>query len=166
MIKRILVVLIVLIAIVLVGLRFLGSGALGEAWDAGTPGDARVPEQVTWERAAVQNAAAQSTGVARPKQILFGDLHVHSTFSTDAFLMSLPTSGGDGARPISDACDFARHCSALDFWSINDHALALSPRRWRETVRAIRECNEVSGDAENPDVVSDRGERVGDRVGA
>jgi hypothetical protein len=69
-------------------------------------------------------------------------------------MMSLPLSGGDGARPVSDACDYARFCSSLDFWSINDHALAISSRRWQETVDSMRACNEVSGDAENPDVTA------------
>jgi hypothetical protein len=93
-------------------------------------------------------------GIARPKQILFGDLHVHSTFSFDAFQASLPMAGGDGAHPVSDACDFARHCAALDFWSINDHAVTLGPRRWAETVDAIRQCNELAPDPANPDTVA------------
>ncbi|HAT08949.1 MAG TPA: hypothetical protein DCS39_06820, partial [Rhodobiaceae bacterium] len=72
------------------------------------------------------------------KQILFGDLHVHTTFSTDAFLWSLPIYGGEGAHPLADACDYARHCSALDFWSITDHAEVATPRRWEQTKQSIR----------------------------
>ena len=151
---RIALALVVLVVVGFALLQFLGSGILGEALQGGTPTDAGVPSNVTESRAASQAEAARAAGVREPKQILFGDLHVHSTFSTDAFMMSLPMSGGDGARPVSDACDFARMCSSLDFWSINDHALALSPHRWDETVRAIRECNEVAGDVENPDVVA------------
>ncbi len=89
-----------------------------------------------------------------PKQILFGDLHVHTTYSSDAFLFSLPILQGEGAHPPADACDFARYCSGLDFWSINDHAELLTPRQWAETRESIRLCNEVAGDPENPDLVS------------
>ncbi len=154
MARRVLIALAALFALALMVLQLLGSGVLFSAWGAGTPTPSAIPSAVTANRSAAQAAAANAAGVHEPKQILFGDLHVHTTYSTDAFLMSLPLAGGDGARPVSDACDFARYCSALDFWSINDHALALTPRRWRETVQAIRECNEVSGDLENPDVTA------------
>ncbi len=89
-----------------------------------------------------------------PKQILFGDLHVHTTFSFDAFMLSLPMAGGEGAHPPADACDFARFCSALDFWSINDHAEAISPTHWAETVETIRACNAVAGEGDEPDTVA------------
>jgi len=61
---------------------------------------------------------------------------------------------GEGAHPVSDACDYARFCSSLDFWSINDHAEASSPRRWSETKDAIRQCNALAGEPSNPDLVA------------
>lgn len=60
-----------------------------------------------------------SDGPLPAKQILFGDLHVHTTISADAFVFSLPILQGEGAHPPADACDYARFCSGLDFWSIN-----------------------------------------------
>ena len=140
-----------------VGLYVLGARmhAYGEHEGAGTPLDKHLPEADVRARArAEQRAAAALTTTPPARQVLFGDLHVHTTFSTDAFLWSLPMAGGEGAHPIADACDFARFCSGLDFWSINDHAEATTPRRWQETREAIRECNAVAGDPENPDVVA------------
>jgi hypothetical protein len=101
--------------------------------------------------------AAPETAARGPspdRQILFGDLHVHTTFSIDAFWLSLPTVGGEGSHPPSDACDFARYCSALDFWAITDHDFSLTPALWRETIDAIRQCNAVASDPENPDTVA------------
>jgi hypothetical protein len=62
--------------------------------------------------------------------------------------------GGEGTHPLADACDFARFCSSLDFWSITDHAEAITPRKWRETKETIRECNKVSGTGGDPDVIA------------
>ena len=88
------------------------------------------------------------------EHILFGDLHVHTTWSIDAFLYSLPIFGGEGARPPADACDFARYCSQLDFFSLNDHAEGLTPERWRRTIESLRECNARAGDPADPDLVA------------
>ena len=104
--------------------------------------------------AAEQAAIARGMNETPDKQILFGDLHVHTTFSTDAFLWSLPIYGGEGAHPLADACDYARHCSALDFWSITDHAEVATPKRWEQTKQSIRACNAVSSNGDNPDMVS------------
>jgi hypothetical protein len=68
--------------------------------------------------------------------------------------MSMPAMVGEGAHPPADACDFARHCSALDFWSINDHAEGLTAANWRDTVESVRQCNAIAADATRPDTVA------------
>jgi hypothetical protein len=114
-----------------------------------------VKERVIRQAGAIDGVFRDVGYDERPrKQILFGDFHVHTTYSADAFVTSLAVLNGDGTHPISDACDYARYCSALDFWSINDHAEAMTPAHWAETKDAIRECNERAGDPRNPDLVS------------
>jgi hypothetical protein len=137
----------------------LGLLACGQHEEPGTVTAKQIPTTVIQSRAARQTSAgtalaAKAAAPAAEKSILFGDLHVHTTFSADAFLASLPLMQGEGAHPPADACDFARFCSQVDFWSINDHAEAISPRHWQETKESIRQCNAVAGDAANPDVVA------------
>lgn len=123
----------------------------GRLESAGNVHEARPPSEVVKNR-------READQVARPagetSQILFGDLHVHTTFSADAFMRSLPLLGGEGAHPPADACDFARFCSELDFFAITDHAEGLTPRQWAETKQSVRQCNAVAGDPSNPDVVA------------
>ncbi len=92
--------------------------------------------------------------LAGDKQVLFGDLHVHSTYSFDAYNISLPMYQGEGSHPPGDACDFARYCSGLDFWSINDHAEGMTPAQWANTRDMVRECNAQAGDPAHPDMVT------------
>ena len=152
--SRILLGLAAVLIALLIVLWVAGTGLLVDGPTAGSPEARAIDPTVVSERAERIRAAGIAAGVAAPKQILFGDLHVHTTFSFDAFQLSLPMAGGDGAHPVSDACDYARHCSALDFWSINDHGIALTPKRWKETVDSIRQCNEVAADPANPDTVA------------
>ena len=128
------------IAIVVAAGTWLGRGGLGERTPRG--------EIARVARAPVEHAPEG------PKRILFGDLHVHTTYSFDAYNISLPMVQGEGAHPPADACDYARFCSGLDFWSINDHAEGLTPRQWRETREMVRECNAVAGDPASPDLVT------------
>jgi len=143
------------LAVLAVGLFVAaGRGCFGDHEGPGTVTRSPIPAPLVEAHARVQAEAARDMGVRPDKQILFGDLHVHTTFSTDAFFLSLPVVQGEGAHPPADACDFARYCSGLDFWSINDHAESITPDHWRETVDSIRQCNEVAGDGANPDVVA------------
>lgn len=131
-----------------------GRGWFGNPWGAGEPEGSEVPSPTIEARGNLQKSAASTLGASKTKQILFGDLHVHSTYSLDAFSVALPLSGRDGAHPISEACDFARYCSSLDFWSINDHVFSFTQKQWADTKDSVRQCNAVAGDANNPDVVS------------
>ena len=44
---------------------------------------------------------------------------------------------GEGAHPPADACNFARFCSSLDFFSITDHAEGLTKEMWEDTIQSI-----------------------------
>ena len=98
-------------------------------------------------------AEGQERAAPGANRILFGDLHVHTTLSVDAFMWSLPLMGGEGVHPPSDACDFARFCSQLDFYALTDHAEALNPRTWEMTRESVRQCNAVAEGNDQPDVI-------------
>lgn len=153
-------------ALVIVLLLYVASiGLLGKTQDAGRVSAHPIPAEVLEQQHVRQQAVAPQ---GSDTQILFGDFHVHSTFSADAYTINLALLGGEGSRPPADACDFARYCSALDFWSINDHAEQLTPSRWRQTIDSIRQCNAVNADPENPDTVAFLGwewSQMGDRPG-
>jgi len=131
----------------------VGGGVGGERQRRGDVATRSIPEAVVLERSQRQTSLDGMESAATT-QILFGDLHVHTTYSSDAFVFSLPLMQGEGAHPPADACDFARFCSELDFYSINDHAEHLTPWQWEETKQSIRECNAVASDSEAPDLVA------------
>src|SRR5512140_1055586 len=132
------------------------SACHGRHEEPGTPKGKALPTPVVDARTESQRRALAGLGVqdAPAKQILFGDLHVHTTFSVDAFMRTLPFMQGEGAHPPADACHFARYCSSLDFFSINDHAEGVTPAPWKETKESIRQCNAIAGDPKNPDLVA------------
>lgn len=137
-----------------------------EQWWRETP---LTPQQVTEQRlpAAVINArdesrfkdttAENTTGnqlaEGSAKQILFGDTHVHTTNSADAFMYSLPViHGAVGAFPPAYACDYARFVSQLDFYFLTDHAESFTPQQWRESIESVQQCNRQAG--ESPDLMA------------
>ena len=126
-------------------------GWFGDTPDAGLIQGGALSAEVIAARTARMKAGAPS---GDEKLILFGDLHVHTTLSADAFLSSLPLFSGTGVHPLADACDFARYCSALDFWASTDHAESLTPPRWKMVKDSVRACQKVAGGDGAPDLVS------------
>jgi hypothetical protein len=143
-----------LLVILLTTIAAIGAGILGRHEGPGIIQGEAVPAAVLKARSEQQKQAREDLAISGDKNILFGDFHTHTTLSMDAFLMSMDLAIGEGTHPQADACDFARFCSALDFWSINDHAEFLTPQRWRETIASIRECNARAEDPLSPDTVA------------
>ena len=146
----------VLVGLVTLVIWNLGRGYLGRSDSENlVPVESPRSEALIEEWARNQARAVEAVNASEEEgQILFGDLHAHTTISFDAFMLNLPLMGGTGAAPPADACDFARHCAGLDFWSINDHASNITAADWTNTVEAIQQCNARSGDPKNPDLVS------------
>lgn len=115
----------------------------------------RLSDDVITARAERQNNARQLMAVESDKQILFGDTHVHSTNSADAFMYSLPMMHGtSGAYPPAYACDYARFISQLDFYFLTDHAESFTPSQWQDSIDSVQQCNRLAGDPENPDLAA------------
>ncbi len=128
---------------------------------AGEITGARLAAQELAKRDEAQRLAAAGLArlsrVAREhphEQILFGDLHVHTTYSLDAFTMELPLMKLQGIHTPADACDFARHCAGLDFYALTDHAESLTSEHWQATKESVRNCNALAGDGDDPDLIA------------
>jgi hypothetical protein len=123
--------------------------------DGGAVSGSRRPDEIVLAATKATQLAAAAVGVANPKQILWGDTHVHTTYSTDAFSMSMPyLHGSRGAYPPAFACDYARFVSGLDFYALTDHAESYTPGIWADQVNSVRQCNALAGSPENPDLVA------------
>ena len=72
---------------------YIGGAYFGLYGNHQVPGAATpntIPASVINQRTKQQEAHTRKFRTDPSKQILFGDLHVHTTFSSDAFQMSLP----------------------------------------------------------------------------
>lgn len=145
---------IILVALLLLSsLTWLYIDREGHPEKPGVISGKAVPAEILSARAAAEKLAAGSSS-SNAKQILFGDLHVHTTYSVDAFAWSMPVMHGNGVHPPAEACDYARFCSGLDFWASTEHGESLTPRHWQDLKDTVRQCNDVAGDPANPDMVT------------
>jgi hypothetical protein len=167
-------VLYIVVALLLVGVFFFSGRAPDGAYrilpgyfpdpdhwwqqsplDPGHETPARLPPPMVEPRAAVQSDVKRILAVPGDKQILFGDTHVHTTNSADAFMYSLPLMyGARGAYPPAFACDYARFISQLDFYFLTDHAESFTPRQWQDSIRSVQQCNRLAGESSSPDLVA------------
>jgi len=130
------------------------NGYLGRYESSGEIIDSPIPSKILEDRVISQIITKDNLLEQDNKMILFGDFHVHTTYSVDAFLLGLPMLGGEGTHPPADACNFARFCSSLDFWSINDHAESLTQEDWQETIDSVRQCNDTGTQSGVQDTVA------------
>jgi hypothetical protein len=153
--RKVCVVIVSLLLLATVAIYTIGLGWYGDAVTAGSIEGAARSGAAIDDRIRRVSEGQSGLGENSGESILFGDLHVHSGFSLDAYVGSLPMTGATGgAYTVADACDFARYCSGLDFWSINDHAFGLTPQRWRDTIESVRSCNARAGGDESADMFS------------
>jgi hypothetical protein len=91
-----------------------------------------------------------SIGAADPwaeplEKVYFGDLHVHTSYSVDAFI-----GGAAPGRYADEAGQYAMYCSKVDFYAVTDHAEMLTDTNyWEESVRSARHYSRLGED--NPD---------------
>lgn len=154
--RRFLIGIVVLLVLLFAGWKLLGhlimSGKLGQEREAGTIIGEALPASVVIAKQTADASAVPEW--ADPSQIMFGDFHVHTTYSTDAFMFSFPAMGGVGLHPVAEACDFARYCSGIDFWAVTDHAEGTTPLRWERAKQSIRDCQAKSSPDGQADLVS------------
>ena len=86
---------------------FLNLNPLGSSERIGEVINTPIPEEIIRGKDD-ETSMLHANQPGQARLILFGDSHVHTTFSTDAFRMSLPIVQGDGAHPPADACNYAR----------------------------------------------------------
>ena len=98
----------------------------------------------------------RQSGKLEPKQILFGDMHVHTAMSLDYAPVNLMrlSVGNTVNRNIGVACDVARFCAGLDYWALTDHAESYTPNNWQAAKASIRQCNAAAKNDIGTDMVS------------
>ena len=153
MVKKFTYIVVLLLLSFFLFITLIANGSLGTYEKVGEITQVPQSQDLIQNRLSNQNRTKNFLNIKDPKVILFGDLHVHTTFSQDAFMLSLPMLSGEGTHPPADACDFARFCSTLDFWANTDHAENLTSADWKEIKDSVRQCNAVGGH-KGPDTIA------------
>ena len=91
--------------------------------------------------AASEDAAQPDPTVSEQTVVVFGDTHVHTRYSLDAFSFMALEGELQHDRDVLEACHYARYCSGLDFFVSSEHAEFLTPSTWVEVKDQVRRCN-------------------------
>ena len=133
MLKRLAIILGVVVVALGVGVYGLAQGWFGTYQDAGTIEGTQVRDEELAAR--VAGSSDPEPQVSRAKQILFGDLHVHTTLSFDAQafdVQTTPAAAYDFAKgaPVAlppldingDGTQVIQLERPLDFAAVTDHS--------------------------------------------
>lgn len=92
--------------------------------------------------------------------VLYGDTHVHTGYSFDAWLSLRDYTEPNSTigeliyeRNVREACDYARHCSRIDFMMSSEHSENVDDVLWQRIQEELRDCDQAYG----PDAVSPTG---------
>lgn len=87
-----------------------------------------------------QTVSANSSPWDEPTgNVYWGDLHIHTQFSLDAYL-----GGMSQGRYAREAGQYVLYCSKLDFYAVTDHSEMLTTRDyWSEAIASARTMNEI-----------------------
>ena len=144
--------IIVLIAILLTAsIIMIGRGWLGNHEGPGTITNNQIPKQTIENRTETQKISSIKIGKNEPKQILFGDLHVHTTYSFDGYAFGTLATPYDAYRfatgeAIANPAGFKMQLSRpMDFYAVTDHGMFLGLVKAAADTTTELSKNEFSG---------------------
>lgn len=89
---------------------------------------------------AISMSAGAQTGIWDDlDHVYFGDFHVHTDYSLDAWAM-----GNARGRYADEAGMYATYCSKIDFYSVTDHAEYLTDSGyWKDSIKNAQKFNDL-----------------------
>lgn len=83
---------------------------------------------------------AERTAEGEHTYVYWGDQHVHTRFSPDAWFALNLADELKYPRDVYNACEFARFCSSLDFMVSSEHAEYQTKNNWDNIRDQVRQC--------------------------